>query len=105
MLRGGLTVLALAILALGLVLVVRDRRAPAEQHRTTTQLPDQDLAAYGSRIEVPREVLSTARQFIAAAVLRRDPQRAWRLAAPALKAGSTKRTGAEVLRELGALRR
>jgi hypothetical protein len=89
--RGGFAVLSLAVLAVGAVLLFRDGRAPAGRQQASTRQPDQDLAAYGARIKVSSSVLATAREFITAAVSRRDLERGWQLAAPALKAGVSKR--------------
>ena len=92
MLRGGFTVLALAVLAVGLVFVFRDGGAPADrQPAAKSQQRDDDLASYGAPIKAPRAALVTARAFITAAVLRKDTARAWHLAAPKLRAGSTRR--------------
>lgn len=88
--RGGFTVLSVAVLAAGLVLLLHGRTTPAGGSATPVKQPDPDLAAYGSSIAVPAAALTVARKFIDAAVLRRDLPAAWRLSAPSLKSGVTR---------------
>ena len=88
--RGGFTVLSLAILAAGVALVLHDRNTSAGGNAKPVKQPDPELAAYGARIPVPRAALAVAREFIDAAVLRRDLRAGWRLSAPALKRGVTR---------------
>jgi hypothetical protein len=90
--RGGFIVLSLTVFATGLVILLRDRSAPAQRQRPVAPQQDAELAAYGRRITVPPSALATARAFIRAAVLREDLGRAWQLSAPALKAASTRRS-------------
>ena len=83
----------LGVLAVAMALTLSLLHAPEAVRTQARELAPTRHAASAPRVEVgvPPDALEAARAFVSTAVVRRDLGRAWKLAAPSLRAGLSRK--------------